>query len=189
MDPTENQDDLFLGHRHAIGEVKGDQYTTPKCYVDVIRGACDLVGIDPSVVVHMLNLNPTFPPVKKKKRHFGLEKDKVIQEEGYHEIMLNPKHQKCYKPKLSGQHISNTTGVKYEREMKPHVNLNEVQRLAGRIAALSRFISRATEYDLPFFKGLRKTKNFAWDEACQQAFQDLKTYLAKLRLLAKLTLG
>ncbi|KAL0381330.1 UNVERIFIED_CONTAM: hypothetical protein Sangu_0197300 [Sesamum angustifolium] len=72
--------------------------------------------------------------------------------------------------------------------MKPHINLNEVQRLAGRIAALSRFISRATEHDLPFFKALRTTRNFAWDEACQQAFQDLKTYLAKLRLLAKLTL-
>ncbi|KAL0396148.1 UNVERIFIED_CONTAM: hypothetical protein Scaly_0063200 [Sesamum calycinum] len=127
--------------------------------VDVFAwSACDLVGIDPSVVVHRLNLNPTFPPVKQKKRYFGLEKDKVIQEEGYHEIMLNPKDQKCYKPKLSGLHISNTTGVKYEREMKPHVNLNEVRRLAGRIAALSRFISRVTEHDLPFFKALRKQK-------------------------------
>ncbi|KAL0446534.1 UNVERIFIED_CONTAM: hypothetical protein Slati_1781300 [Sesamum latifolium] len=36
----------------------------------------DLEGIDPGVITHHLNLNPTIKPVKQKKRHFGSEKDK-----------------------------------------------------------------------------------------------------------------
>ncbi|KAL0444928.1 UNVERIFIED_CONTAM: hypothetical protein Slati_2215500 [Sesamum latifolium] len=38
---------------------------------------------------------------------------------------------------------------------------------------------------LPFFKTLRKVKNFEWTKECHQAFEDLKTYLAKLPLLVK----
>ncbi|KAL0399974.1 UNVERIFIED_CONTAM: hypothetical protein Sradi_2340700 [Sesamum radiatum] len=68
-------------------------------------------------------------------------------------------------------------------------SLNEVQRLGGRIATLSTFISRSAECGLPFFKTLRKTKNFIWDEECQQALEDLKTYVAELPLLTKLTPG
>ncbi|KAL0416439.1 UNVERIFIED_CONTAM: hypothetical protein Slati_3475800 [Sesamum latifolium] len=69
--------------------------------------------------------------------------------------------------------------------MGPPTNINEVQRLIGRIAALSRFISKSAEKGLPFFKTLRKVKNFEWTKECQQAFEDLKTYLAKLPLLVK----
>ncbi|KAL2240191.1 UNVERIFIED_CONTAM: hypothetical protein Sindi_0660300 [Sesamum indicum] len=45
------------------------------------------------------------------------------------------------------------------QEMKPPANLNEV-KLAGRITARSRFISRSAKHGLPFFKVLKKTKNF-----------------------------
>ncbi|KAL0454553.1 UNVERIFIED_CONTAM: hypothetical protein Slati_0794500 [Sesamum latifolium] len=41
--------------------------------------------------------------------------------------------------------------------MKAPTCLNEAQRLTGRIAALSRFISKSAEKSLPFFKALRKT--------------------------------
>ncbi|KAL0439398.1 UNVERIFIED_CONTAM: hypothetical protein Slati_2422800 [Sesamum latifolium] len=41
----------------------------------------DLEGIDPGVITHHLNLYPTIKPVKQKKRHFGPEKDKIIQGE------------------------------------------------------------------------------------------------------------
>ncbi|KAL0440389.1 UNVERIFIED_CONTAM: hypothetical protein Slati_2521900 [Sesamum latifolium] len=41
----------------------------------------DLEGIDPSVITHHLNLDPTIKPVKQKKRHFRPEKDKIIQGE------------------------------------------------------------------------------------------------------------
>ncbi|KAL0402055.1 UNVERIFIED_CONTAM: Retrovirus-related Pol polyprotein from transposon opus [Sesamum latifolium] len=41
----------------------------------------DLEGMDPGVITHHLNLDPTIRPVKQKKRHFGPEKDKIIQGE------------------------------------------------------------------------------------------------------------
>ncbi|KAL0361391.1 UNVERIFIED_CONTAM: Transposon Ty3-G Gag-Pol polyprotein [Sesamum radiatum] len=41
----------------------------------------DLEGIDPGVITHHFNLDPTIRLIKQKKRHFGPEKDKIIQEE------------------------------------------------------------------------------------------------------------
>ncbi|KAK4404914.1 hypothetical protein Sango_0860000 [Sesamum angolense] len=73
----------------------------------------------------------------------------------------------------------------YPRHGTPSTSINEVQRLTGRIAALSRFISKSAKNGLPFFKILRKVKDFEWTEECQQAFEELKAYLAKLPLLVK----
>ena len=41
----------------------------------------DMPGIDPSVIVHRLNVNPDFPPVRQKKRVFAQELDKAVAEE------------------------------------------------------------------------------------------------------------
>ncbi|KAL0283022.1 UNVERIFIED_CONTAM: Retrovirus-related Pol polyprotein from transposon [Sesamum radiatum] len=41
----------------------------------------DLDGIDPQVITHHLNIDPSYKLVKQKKRHFGPEKDKIIQAE------------------------------------------------------------------------------------------------------------
>ncbi|KAL0444997.1 UNVERIFIED_CONTAM: Pro-Pol polyprotein [Sesamum latifolium] len=41
----------------------------------------DLEGIDPQVITHHLNIDPNSKPIKQKKRHFGPEKDKIIQAE------------------------------------------------------------------------------------------------------------
>ena len=38
-------------------------------------------GIDPSVIIHRLNVSPSFPPIRQKKRVFALEQDQVIAEE------------------------------------------------------------------------------------------------------------
>ncbi|KAK4385973.1 hypothetical protein Sango_2721300 [Sesamum angolense] len=73
--------------------------------------------------------------------------------------------------------------------MQPPTNLNEVHKLAGRRAALNRFISRSTKCSLSFFKAIRKTKKFILDEERQQAFQDMKTCLVELPLLTKPILG
>ena len=37
--------------------------------------------IDPAVITHRLNVNPSFKPVKQKRRSFILERQKVINEE------------------------------------------------------------------------------------------------------------
>ena len=41
----------------------------------------DMLGIDPSIIVHKLNVSPLFPPVRQKKRVFAQEWDKAIAEE------------------------------------------------------------------------------------------------------------
>ncbi|KAL0367035.1 UNVERIFIED_CONTAM: hypothetical protein Sradi_3593600 [Sesamum radiatum] len=41
----------------------------------------DLEGIDPQVITHHLNIDPSYKPVKQKKRHFEPEKDKIIHAE------------------------------------------------------------------------------------------------------------
>ena len=60
--------------------------------------------------------------------------------------------------------------------MPPPSGIKEVQRLTGRITALSRFVSRASDKCQPFFQVLKKA--FQWDTKCEEAFSALKTYLS-----------
>ena len=46
--------------------------------------------------------------------------------------------------------------------------IKEVQKFTGRIAALNRFVFRATDKCLPFFKTLKQA--FAWTDECEEAF-------------------
>ena len=66
--------------------------------------------------------------------------------------------------------------------MEPVRNIKDVQSLIGRVAALNRFVSKATDKCLPFFKVLKKA--FEWTDECQKAFQDLKVYLTMAPLLS-----
>ena len=67
-------------------------------------------------------------------------------------------------------------------KMEPPRNIKEVQSLNGKIAALNRFVSRATDKCLPFFRMLKKF--IEWTVECQQVFEDLKAYLSSPPLLS-----
>ena len=54
--------------------------------------------------------------------------------------------------------------------------------MTRRIAGLNKFVSRAIDKCLPFFKTLKQV--FQWTEKCEVAFQDLKEYLSKPPLLS-----
>ena len=41
----------------------------------------DMGGIDPAIITHRLNVNPSFKPVKQKRRSFASERQKAINEE------------------------------------------------------------------------------------------------------------
>ena len=41
----------------------------------------DMGGIDPAIITHMLNISPSFKPVKQKRRSFAPEREKAINEE------------------------------------------------------------------------------------------------------------
>ena len=71
--------------------------------------------------------------------------------------------------------------------MKPPQNIKEAQSLTGWVAALNKFVSKATDKCLPFFKVLKKA--FEWTNECQRAFQNLKAYLTTTPLLSPFVLG
>ena len=67
-------------------------------------------------------------------------------------------------------------------DMEPPRNIKKVLSFTRRVVAPNRFISKATDKCLPFFNVLKKA--FEWMEECQNAFQDLKTYLTIALLLS-----
>ena len=60
--------------------------------------------------------------------------------------------------------------------------VKEAQSLNGKISALNRFVSKATDKCLLFFHTLRKS--FKWTDECQEAFEDLKKYLSSPPMLS-----
>ena len=76
---------------------------------------------------------------------------------------------------------ANLDKIKVVLDMPSPSGINEVQRLTGRIATLSRFVSRASEKCQPFFQVLKKA--FQWDTKYEEAFSALKTYLSSPPIL------
>ena len=76
---------------------------------------------------------------------------------------------------------ANPDKIKVVLDMLPLSNIKDIQRLIGRIATLSRFVSRASDRCRPFFQVLKKA--FRWDAHCQEAFTTLKTYLSSPPIL------
>ena len=112
-----------------------------------------------------------------------------------HQMKLNPS--KCAFGVFSGKFLGfmvSQRGIKANPDkiqailgMEPPNNIKEVQSLTGRVAALNKSVSKATDKCLPFFKILRKA--FEWTDQCQKAFQDLKVYLTTAPLLSSSILG
>ncbi|VFQ64914.1 unnamed protein product [Cuscuta campestris] len=108
-------------------------------------------------------------------------------------LRLNPK--KCIFAVRTGKFLGfmvtkrgiepNPEKIRAITEMQAPTSVRDVQKLTGRLAALSRFLSRSAERSLPFFKVLKKANTFAWDEECRRAFKELKEYLASDIVLSK----
>ena len=67
-------------------------------------------------------------------------------------------------------------------DLEPPRTVKALQSLNGKVAALNKFVSKATDKCLPFFRVLRKS--FEWTDECQKAFEDLKKYLSSPPLLS-----
>ena len=72
---------------------------------------------------------------------------------------------------------ANPTKINAIRFMKPPRCKKDLMKLTGCMAALSRFISRLGDRGLPFFKLLKKSDKFEWNEEAAAAFQQLKDFL------------
>ena len=76
----------------------------------------------------------------------------------------------------------NSKKIRAIMELESPRTIKEVQSLNGKIAALNKFISRATNRCLPFFCTLRRS--FEWTDECQTTFDNLKTYISSSLLLS-----
>ena len=122
-------------------------------------------------LTHLDNLKETFAMLRK------------------YQMKLNPS--KCAFGVASGKFLgfmvsqrgieANPKKVQAILNMKSPKTVKEVQKLTGRITALNRFVSKATDKCLPFFKTLKQA--FAWTNECEAAFQELKRYLSNPPLL------
>jgi hypothetical protein len=52
-----------------------------------------------------------------------------------------------------------------------------MQKFAGCLASLSRFISRLGEKAMPLYQLMNKTDHFIWSQRADEAFNDLKRAL------------
>jgi len=68
--------------------------------------------------------------------------------------------------------VANPDKIQAILNMEPLKNIKDVQSLTRQVAALNKFVSKANNKCLSFFRVLRKA--FEWMDECQQAFEDLK---------------
>jgi hypothetical protein len=78
---------------------------------------------------------------------------------------------------------ANPEKIRSIEAMRPSARIKDVQKLAGSLAALSRFISRLAERALPFFMLMRKSGPFSGTEEAERAFQEVKHHLMSLPIL------
>ncbi|CAL8174617.1 unnamed protein product [Prunus armeniaca] len=63
--------------------------------------------------------------------------------------------------------------------------VKDIQSLTGRVAALTRFISKATDRCAPFFKALKgRKRSITWTAECDKASSELKEYMSRAPLLS-----
>ncbi|VFQ77910.1 unnamed protein product [Cuscuta campestris] len=169
----------------------------------------DMPGIDRSIICHRLAVRDGSRPVRQKKRYLASDRRDFVKKEvslnhpadmratfdimARYNLRLNPK--KCVFAVCTGKFLGfmvtkrgiepNPEKIRAITEMQAPTSVRDVQKLTGRLAALSRFLSRSAERSLPFFKVLKKANTFAWDEECQRAFEELKEYLVSDIVLSK----
>ncbi|KAM2777949.1 hypothetical protein PS2_010233 [Malus domestica] len=85
---------------------------------------------------------------------------------------------------------ANPEKIKAILDMKEPVTSKDIQSLTGKVAALTRFISKATDKCAPFFKALKGSRKYiTWTDECAEAFKNLKEYMSKAPLLSKPEVG
>ncbi|KAM1985708.1 hypothetical protein ACFX16_013854 [Malus domestica] len=129
---------------------------------------------------HITNLSETFTILKR------------------YQMRLNPN--KCAFGVGSGKFLgfmisqqgieANPLKIKAILAMKELVASKDIQSLTGKVAALTRFISKATDRYASFIKALKGSKKYiTWTGECAEAFKNLKEHMSKTPLLSEPEVG
>ena len=121
----------------------------------------DLKEVFQALRQHRMRLNPD-------KCAFGVEGEKFLGFMLTHRgIEANP--EKC----------------KAISEMRSPNSIKEIQRLIGRLTALSRFVPKLAEKMRPMVQLLKKASRFEWSTECEEIFLQLKTFLSSPPVIQK----
>ena len=84
---------------------------------------------------------------------------------------------------------ANPAKIRALSQLATPTDLKQVQKLAGCVAALSRFISRLGEKALPLYRLLRRTDHFEWTDAATAGLEEIKALLGSNQILAAPNVG
>ena len=85
---------------------------------------------------------------------------------------------------------ANPEKIKAILDVKEPVTSKDIQSLTGKVAALTRFIFKATDKCAPLFKALKGSKKYiTWTAECAEAFKSLKEYMSEAPLFSKPKVG
>ena len=126
----------------------------PQLRRNILAYVDDIVVISAARQDHISDLAETFANLQKanlslnpEKYVFGVHKGKVLG------CMVSTKGIEANPYKIAALH-----------NMQEPQSAKDVQKFIGRIAALNRFIPRSADRSLQFFKVLRYSKRFEWEE-------------------------
>jgi hypothetical protein len=110
----------------------------------------------------------------------------------HYRMKLNP--EKCTFGVQAGQLLgyivsqqgieANPSNIKAIEALEPPTELRDVQKFAGYLASLSRFVSQLREKAMPLYQLMKKTDHFVWSQRTDEAFKDLKRALSTAPILA-----
>jgi len=69
--------------------------------------------------------------------------------------------------------------------MQNPTNVQEVKKLNGRLASLSKFLPKLAKKENPFYKLLKKTEPFLWHKTYEQTFLAFKNTIATPPVLSR----
>ena len=104
-------------------------------------------------------------------------------------IIVQTSAKSWYAKKVSSE--TPDLGLQYPTVMSMHPprNLKELRGLKGRLAYIRRFIANLSGRCQPFTRLMKKAASFVWDQACQEAYEEIKRYLIKPPVLVAPTSG
>ena len=76
------------------------------------------------------------------------------------------------------------TQVKTLSQIQEPKIVRDVQSLTGKVAALSRFISKMSDKCKPFFRCIKQSSTLEWGEEQSKALRELKKYLSTTPILS-----
>nr|KYP50214.1 Retrovirus-related Pol polyprotein from transposon 412 family [Cajanus cajan] len=169
--------------------------------------SANMPGIDPNLICHRLAIHKEVKPIAQRKiKVRGERRDATITEtqklmnagfirEVRYTMVFNQiwkrnmrlNLEKCVFGVQGGKFLGfmiTSRGIeanpeKYKAiiQMQSPQTVKDIQRLAGRLVSLSRFITRLVEKIGPIFTLFPKPKNFEWTDQCEEAFSSFKVFL------------